>query len=339
MKLPDFGALLPQDIADAAEAVIGRRVDGTLTPYPSYINRVYGLRAEDGGRVVAKFYRPGRWSEEAIREEHAFIADCRAAGIPVLAPIADDDGETLHAVALDTDGVEQVFFFQLCPFVAGRGWEPRSAEDWLALGALIGALHRTGAARKAPDRLKLGPESSARPALERLLADGVVHPDLRAEFEEVCSRTIESIVPLFDGIGTLRLHGDLHRGNLLAASGAEDAPPILIDFDDMSTGPAVQDLWLFLPGRLSDSRAELNLMLEGYEEVRPFDRSETALIEPLRFMRMLGYLDWQARQRADAGFLRAFPDWGGRAFWITELEDLRDQARVIDAETDFPGPA
>lgn len=325
--LPDFSLLSPQDVADAAEAVLGVRVAGELTTYPSYINRVYGLRTESGRRVVAKFYRPGRWSEAAIREEQAFVAECAAEGLPVLRPIPDSEGETLHAVAIeDADGDEErLYFFSLFPFVQGRGWEPKYDEDWLTLGRLVASLHEIGALRNAGARLTIGPESSAKPALSRLLAEGVVHPEVRGEFQEICADTLERVASGFEDLRPIRLHGDLHRGNLLES----EEGPLLIDFDDAANGPPVQDLWLFLPGRIADSRRELNLLLEGYEEIRFFDRRMAGLIEPLRFMRMLGYLDWQARQRADAGFERAFPDWGGRAFWIKELEDLRDQARVI----------
>lgn len=330
MSLPDFSPLSPQDVLEAAEAVTGRRMDGSLVAHSSYINRVYGLRAEDGTRIVAKFYRPGRWSEAALREEHAFTADCAAAGIPALRPLADGTGETLHAVAAELPGGEErLYWFQVAPFVSGRGWEPRSAEDWIDLGRLIARTHETGAAGSAPHRVRLGPETSASPALARLIAENVVHPEFRAEFEQLCAETIERAAPRFEAVRVHRVHGDLHRGNLLSLEDGEATRPLLIDFDDMAVAPAVQDLWLFLPGRLADSRAELNLLLEGYEEIRAFDRREIGLIEALRFMRMLGYLDWQAVQRRDASFLRAFPDWGSRAFWITELEDLRDQARVI----------
>ncbi|MFA6508823.1 MAG: serine/threonine protein kinase, partial [Treponemataceae bacterium] len=300
---------------------------------------VYGLQTEDDFRVIAKFYRPGRWSEAAIREELSFVAECAELGLPVLTPLHDAQGETLQAIAVETPADasgddERLYFFSVYPFVRGRGWEPVKDDDWLELGRLIASLHEIGARKTAMNRLVIGPETSTRPALQSLLATGVVHPDVRAEFEELCVSSLERLAPLFDGIPRIRLHGDLHRGNLLDAGTflGDEQPtrPILIDFDDTANGPAVQDFWLFLPGRLDDSRKELGLMLEGYEEIRAFDRSTTALIEPLRLMRMIAYLDWQARQRADAGFDRAFPDWGGRAFWIKELEDLRDQARVIE---------
>jgi Ser/Thr protein kinase RdoA (MazF antagonist) len=326
--LPDFSLLSPQDVADAAEAVLGAGVSGELAAFPSYINRVYGLRMDDGRRMVAKFYRPGRWPEAALREELAFVADCTAAGLPVLAPLPDADGETLHAVAVEApDGSEErLYYFSLYPFARGRGWEPRDAEGWLSLGRLVAALHEVGSRRRFGARTTIGGAGTGQPALSRLLESGAVHPDLRAEFGDLCAAVLEATAPLFGHREQTRLHGDLHRGNIIET----ETGPLLIDFDDAATGPAIQDLWLFLPGRLAESRPELNLLLEGYGEVRPFDYAETALVEPLRFLRMLWYLDWQARQRKDDGFFRAFPDWGNRAFWIKELEDFRDQARVIE---------
>jgi Ser/Thr protein kinase RdoA (MazF antagonist) len=204
----------------------------------------------------------------------------------------------------------------------------------MELGRVIAAVHSVGRRRAAPNRCVIHPEVLTRRAAQRLVDGGFVHPELRTDFTEICTETLARIAPLFQDLSVHRIHGDLHRGNLLRhrgndADGNGFGDMMLIDFDDMATGPAVQDLWLFLPGRLDDSRRELALMLEGYEERAPFARSQIALIEPLRFMRMVGYLDWQARQRDDAGFLNAFPDWGGRSFWIKEVEDLQDQARTV----------
>ena len=159
MELPDFSALTPQDVAEAAETVLGERIDGTLTPYPSYINRVYGLRTEEGRRVIAKFYRPGRWSEAALREEQAFVAECADAGLPVLSPIPDQEGETLHAVAVETDpeqtgGDERLFFFAVFPFVRG----PRLGTYRRRGLAGVGTTHR-GAARGRRTPRIAGPHS------------------------------------------------------------------------------------------------------------------------------------------------------------------------------------
>ncbi len=335
-SLSDFSLLAPDLIAESAEAVLGVAVDGTLVRYPSYVNRVYGLTAADGRKVIAKFYRPGRWTEQTIREEHAFIAECAEAGLPVPRIIADGEGETLSASVAEVDaGAERVYFFALFPLVAGRGWEPEKDDDWIALGRLIAETHAVGRRRPAPARPLVHPEKTGDAA--RLLLDGgFVHPDLRSDFQEVCAATLDLIAPSFRDIPFHRIHGDLHRGNLLRSRGAGTdtggtgyADMALIDFDDMAMGPAVQDLWLFLPGRLAESRRELALMLEGYEETQPFDRTQIELVEPLRFMRMIGYLAWQARQRSDAGFSESFPEWGNRPFWIKEVEDLRDQARIV----------
>ncbi|GAB1482330.1 serine/threonine protein kinase [Treponema sp.] len=327
-QLPDFSPLSPSYIAEAAEAVLGQRVDGTLVPYPSYVNRVYGLQTEDGRRVIAKFYRPGRWSEASLRQEHAFMADCANAGLPVLAPLCDEEGETLSALSVEDEesGEEQFYYFSLYPFVHRPGWEATSDRDWLALGSLIAKIHEVGRLQSAPDRPSIHPASLTKPALQSLISQEYVHPELRTEFTELCLASLDRLIPLFDTEYLPRLHGDLHRGNLLQGS---NNSMVLIDFDDMASGPAIQDLWLFLPGRLDESRKELNLIIEGYEEQAVFDHGQIELIEGLRFMRMVSYLAWQARQIRDRGFFKAFPDWGSRAFWIKELEDLRDQARVI----------
>lgn len=328
--LGDFESLSPADVADAAEAVVGARMDGTLVAYPSYVNRVYGLRAEDGSRWIAKFYRPGRWTEAALRDEHAFVGACAAAGLPVLPPLPDAEGETLSRFSAEGPEGDVDYYFCVYPFVPGRGWEADDDEGWLALGRLAAGIHAVGADASAPARTVLGPDASARPALRRLLAGGLVHPDCRAELAEVAEEGLAAAAPLFGGVPFLRLHGDLHRGNVLRSGGEASPPgPLVIDFDDMATGPAVQDLWLFLPGRLAESRREAALLLEGYREVRPFDADWLSLVEPLRFLRMLGYLDWQARQKDDHRFAAAFPDWGTRSFWIKEVEDLRDQAGIL----------
>ena len=338
--MPDFALLSPDYIADAAEAVLDTPIDGTLVTYPSYVNRVYGITDIKGNKFIAKFYRPGRWSEEALREEHSFTAECVSAGIPVPLPIKDTKGETLSTMCVEyDDGAEQDFFFSLFPYIRGRGWEPESDESFLAMGRLIATLHTVGARKKSLARPEIHPEKSTRPALCRLLDGELIHPDIRKEFEDVCTTTLNTFTESFRQATQIRLHGDLHRGNALKADidgekngnsiGPEGLVPILIDFDDMSLGPAVQDFWLFLPGRVEDSRRELGLLIEGYDEINTFDRSTIELIEPLRFMRMISYLDWQARQRLDANFLHSFPDWGSKAFWIKELEDLLDQKRVI----------
>ena len=325
-----FDLLGPESVVEIAEAALGgERLEGSVVAYPSYVNRVYGLRSEEGRELVAKFYRPGRWDRAAILEEHRFVLDCAAAELPVAAPLALAGGGTLgEAILEDESGRERGFSFALYPRMGGRNFDAESDEDWLRLGSLVGRVHLAGAGREAPRRPRCGPLELSIPQVESLLAGGHVHPDHAAAFEALCAGLLEEVAPLFAGRAARRIHGDLHRGNILDRPGDG---LLVIDFDDMMTGPAAQDLWLLLPDHAEACRRELALLVEGYESFLPFDRGELALVESLRFMRMVHFLAWRARQRGDAWFRSAFPDWGGEAFWIKELEDLGDQARLVRA--------
>ena len=324
-----FDLLTPYVAVQAIESVIATPVDGALTGYPSYVNRVYGFGGEDGRQFVAKFYRPGRWSWEAIAEEHRLVAGCAVAELPVVAPLADPDGETLHAVTAAGATAEQEFHYAVYPKRNGRNFDADRDEDWLRIGALVGRLHVALAAGSAAHRLICTPRTATAGFIDELEQAGVVAPDAAAEFFELARGAVERFAPLFEGVPLQPVHGDCHRGNILdrAAEGL-----LLIDFDDLMVGPAVQDLWLLLPGRAADSRRELALLLEGYEQFRPFDWRDLRLIEPLRLMRMIYYLAWSALQRHDLRFRESFPQWGGAAFWAQEIEDLRTQLRVIDVE-------
>ncbi len=320
---------MPHVVIQAVEDAYDLRIDGTISALSSYVNRVYALTDEEGSSYVVKFYRPGRWSREAILEEHDFVLECAAADLPVVAPIASPDGKTLETVIAVDDENETEFACALYPKRAGRNFDAERDEDLLRLGSLVGRLHAVAARKEASHRLRCSPDASTSLFLDELR--GVVHPDVSGEFFEVAADAVDRITPLFEGIPSMRIHGDCHRGNILdrAAEGL-----LLIDFDDMMTGPPVQDLWLLLPDRAYKSRRELALILEGYEQFHPFDRQTLALIEPLRLMRMIYYLAWSARQRDDRRFRDSHPDWGGRAFWLKEIEDLRDQLRAIEQESD-----
>lgn len=321
-----FEALSPGGAVHAVERAFSVVLDGTLDSYPSYVNRVYGMRREDGETLVAKFYRPGRWNRAAILDEHRFLRDLADAEIPVIAPLPGVDGESLQEAVIAGDGAGARFLFAVFPRAGGRTFEPESADDLLRLGSLVGRCQAVGAAGAAPDRVVCEPSGLTASFVDELLGDQLVHPDCRDDFERISRRTIAEIAPLFDGVRRSRIHGDCHRGNLIDRPGRGLA---LIDFDDMMTGPAVQDVWLVLPGYAADCRRELDLVLEGFERFSPFDRSTLRLIEPLRFMRMIYFLAWRARQRNDYWFRGSFPDWGTEAFWIKETEDLRVQAEVI----------
>ena len=295
------------------------------------MNRVYEVRSVEGSSYIVKFYRPGRWTEQAIAEEIAFVDDCAAFDVPVVAPLTTTDGHTLCGVIADSGdaAAEQEFLFALYPKRGGRSFDAESDDDWLRLGALAGRIHLAAASGAAPHRLVCTPAGSTLGFLEELRRDRVVHPEFAEEFFDTAERALKWVAPLFDGVELGRIHGDFHRGNILDRPGEG---LLVVDFDDMMTGPAVQDLWLLLPGRLHESRRELNLVLEGYGEFADFDRSTLRLIEPLRLMRMLYYVAWSSRQRHDHRFRESFPEWGGKAFWAKEVEDVHTQIGVIRDE-------
>jgi Ser/Thr protein kinase RdoA (MazF antagonist) len=325
-KKSGFAGLDPELVMDAVERHCGIRLDGSVTPYNSYVNRVFGLTDEDEKRYVAKFYRPERWTREAILDEHRFLADCAAAEIPVVTPVVGLSGETL--------GEAKGILFAVFPAIRARTFDIYGDDDWLRIGRTIGRLHAVGRARQASARLRCTPDETTARYVKALTDANLVHPDCAGDFTNVCDDALAIIRALFDGLSPRdfhRIHGDCHRGNILQNG---DGAITLIDFDDMMTGPAIQDLWLLLPGHLDDSMREMNLILEGYEEFAPFNRSTLALVEPLRFMRQLYFLAWCATQRDDPGFADRNPGWGSRSFWITETEDLATQLGYLAATTE-----
>ncbi len=326
MQTGSFELLTPEAIIGAIEQAYGVRLDGTVTPYPSHINRVYGVRTDEGTPLIAKFYRPGRWSGDAILDEHEFIADCAEMEIPVAVPIADLENDTLCEVMVSETGREETYNYALFPLMGGRNFDAESDEDYYRLGAVVARCHVAGKKRTAHHRVFILPSVSTRSYLDELLDSGLVHPDCREEFETICSELIETITPLFEDATIHRLHGDCHRGNILERG---DEGLLLYDFDDMANGPPVQDLWLLLPDYAKNSRRELVNILEGYNQFCNLDPADLRLIEPLRFMRMVYFLVWRARQSGDYWFRIHFPDWGSESFWIKEIEDMKVQRDII----------
>lgn len=326
-----FGSLTPDRILGAVEEHCGVFLDGSLTTYNSYINRVFGVKDDDEKRYIVKFYRPGRWTAEAISDEHAFLADCANAEIPVVPPLSGKNGATAGTLKVaaeeGTDAAE--IRYAVFPFRPGRTFDIATEDDWVRTGRAIGRMHRAGAARKAASRIRCTPEETTARYIQNLTGNALIHPDCLEDFVRVATDALDRIEPLFDSLSESafqRIHGDCHRGNILESAEREIT---LIDFDDMMVGPAVQDLWLLLPGHLNESMREMNLILEGYEQFADFNRATLELIEPLRFMRHVYFLNWCAIQRDDAGFAARFPGWGSRAFWIQENEDLTTQLAYL----------
>jgi Ser/Thr protein kinase RdoA (MazF antagonist) len=319
----DYAALTPDRILESVEAATGKRMSGLTTALPSYINRVYALQATDGTNLVVKFYRPNRWSEAALREEHDFVLECAAEEIPVIAPLPLANGNTLGRTP---DGIA----FALYPKRWGRQIEITEDAMWRRLGGVIGRMHVVGARKPAPHRVALHPAGSTAADIAMLLdpRTALIHEDQARTFERVCRDILSQITPLFDGVDSIRLHGDCHRANVL---NRPDEGLMLIDFDDMVMGPPVQDLWMILPGHLPETRSELNLLIEGYEQFREFDDRTLCLIEPLRAMRLIYFLAWCGRQALDYTFRHHYPDWGSRAFWNREIAVLMEQhERIVE---------
>ena len=314
-----FAGLTPDAVMDRAERVSGRRASGICRPLTSYINRVYEVGLEDGGFLIAKFYRPGRWTRAALQDEHDFLRELAADEVPVVAPLADAEGQTLHEEA----GIA----FALFPRLGGRPCDEPARAEWLQIGRLLGRIHQIGAKRPAPNRLVLDPQHSSRTHLEFLRASGAIPREVESRYLDAAQKLLDRIAPLFAGVATQRLHGDLHRMNLLWRPGEGFHA---IDFDDMATGPAIQDLWMLLPDRLPAARPEFELLLEGYDTFAEYDDAQTRLIEPLRAMRYLHYAAWCARQKADGGRGLLTAEWGTADFWRRELADLRRQAQDIE---------
>ena len=314
----DFSALTPDTVINVVEGVVGQRCTNLCRPLNSYINRVYEVGLGDGGFVIAKFYRPGRWSRDALQDELDFLQELAQAEIPVVPPIPGPDGALLHEFA--------GMWFAVFPKRGGRPLDDPGPDDWPQLGRLIGRMHQVGAARLPRDRIYLHPGFSTTDQVEFVLESGHVAAEYRGRYEALCFELIDLIAPLFDDTETLRIHADCHAGNILHRPGEGYH---LLDFDDLSVGPAVQDLWLILPDRLARARREMDGLLSGYELFYPFPCETLRLIEPLRAMRYIHYTAWCARQKADGGFARLAEDWGSSSFWRQEIADLETQQTEI----------
>ncbi|OJU87123.1 MAG: stress response serine/threonine protein kinase YihE [Burkholderiales bacterium 66-5] len=329
-----YAALTPDVVLDALSAC-GLQGDGRLMALGSYENRVYQVGLEDGRRVVAKFYRPGRWSEAQILEEHAFAADLVAAEVPVVAPLV------LHGATLRHHAG---FAFSVSPWRGGRQPELDDFEVLEWLGRFIARMHTVGRAQPFAHRPQLGLQEFGEQARDWLLAHEAVAPEVRTEWRMVCEDALALIACGAYGVsdtgrfglenaGMIRVHGDCHPGNVLwtPVDGAGGGPHF-VDLDDARMGPAVQDLWMLLSGDRRQRTQQLSALLDGYEQVRDFDRRELALIEPLRTLRLIHYSAWLARRWSDPTFPIHFPWFGTVDYWQGQVALLREQIAAMREE-------
>jgi len=309
-----FNRLTPELILAQVESALGLACTNLCRPYNSYINRVYELEDKAGNGMVVKFYRPGRWSRQALEDEHNFLLELAAEEIPVIAPLALHQGGTL--------GQYENMFFAVYPRKGGRCVDEFTDDQWLAIGRLLGRTHMVGAKNIARGRTRMHPAVTTAAQVEYIRTSGLIPEDLIDPYTRITARIITEIEPLFAAGESIRIHGDCHTGNLIYRPGESF---FLIDFDDMVQGPPVQDFWMLLPGPLEDAFVEVDLLLEGYETFRRFDRASLRLIEPLRAMRYIHYSAWCAHQVISDGATSVIPDFGSRPYWQTEIDDLVDQ--------------
>jgi len=320
--MSDFDALSPHAVQFAVESFTGWDLDGLVVHYNSYINRVYGLRDTNGQGWVAKFYRPGRWSEAALLEEHQWLIDAEAAELPVPVPWTDVDGETLGEVVLPTESGDLEVYFALFRQRGGRAFDAETDDDWLRLGRLLGRLHAVGRQRTFTHRPVFTPETTLLPQLQEILNSGILPREIENEWDREILAPAQGLRGLFLPHELQRIHGDVHRGNILdrAAEGL-----LLMDFDDCAWGPPVQDFWLLLPSYADKCPREIERFSAGYAEFSPESHLRWETVEPLRLMRMVHFLVWCLRQRRDKSFYLHFPDWGSDSFWRKEVKSLREQ--------------
>lgn len=315
-----FSGLTPDLILNALESV-GLQCDGRLLALNSYENRVYQVGMEDGPPLVAKFYRPSRWTDGAILEEHSFVQALAEQEIPVVPALPLSNGITLHLF----DG----FRFAVFPKCGGRAPELDNPETLEWMGRFIARIHAIGALKPYRERPQLDIYSFGEEPSDFLLSGGFIPSELDGVYRGVVTQALEGVRRCFDQAGdvaTLRLHGDCHGGNVLwTAEG-----PHFVDFDDSRMGPAVQDLWMLLSGERAEMSRQLGDVLAGYECFQEFNTRELYLVEALRTLRLIHYAGWLARRWDDPAFPVAFPWFNTQRYWQDRILELREQIALMD---------
>ncbi len=323
--LAPYAGLSPDTILDALDS-IGLRGDGRQLALNSYENRVYQIWLEDSGSVVAKFYRPERWSDAAILEEHAFTLELAEREIPVVAPLLVN-GTSLHR--------HGGFRFAVYPRQGGRVPELSDPDTLEWMGRFIGRIHAVGSLQRFAHRPTLDIASFGEEPRDFLLHGDWLPADLSEAYRSVAAQALASVHHAFDRAGdvaALRLHGDCHMGNVLWT----DDGPHFVDFDDSRMGPAVQDLWMLLSGERDERMRQLADVLAGYEDFMAFDSRELHLIEALRTLRLIHYAAWLARRWCDPAFPAAFPWFNTQRYWQDHILALREQIAAMDEPPLWP---
>jgi Ser/Thr protein kinase RdoA (MazF antagonist) len=348
-----FDGLTPAVVLDALDAV-GLRGDGRVLQLNSYENRVFQVFLEDGRVVVPKFYRPGRWSDAQILEEHAFALELALAEVPAVAPLSlvpdagapvearvsalpegaldglwDEDDEDRPGATLahvEIDG--HAWRFSVSPRRAGPGPDLDDTDTLTWIGRFIGRLHAVGKRRPFEHRRRLDVATLGQASVDWLAANDALPPEVATRWHDTATTALAAVREAFDacaGLPSIRLHGDCHPGNVLwTAQG-----PHFVDLDDAMNGPAIQDLWMLLSGDRHAMAAQLHAVRAGYEDFAALDPRAIALIEPLRTLRMVHHSAWLAQRWRDPAFPVAFPFFEGAAYWSQQVIQLREQLEAM----------
>jgi Ser/Thr protein kinase RdoA (MazF antagonist) len=314
-----YVGLTPDVVLDAIEST-GRKCDGRMLALNSYENRVYQIWLDDASLIVAKFYRPQRWSDEQILEEHSFVHELAEREIPVVAPLQFADKKTL--------GIHENFRFSIYPKQGGRAPELEHADTLEWLGRFLGRIHAVGAIENFQSRPALNIDTFGEEPRQYLLASPFLPADLNDAWSSVVEQALAGVRQCYERAGdvkSIRLHGDCHSGNVLWT----EAGPHFVDFDDARMGPAIQDLWMLLSGDTPDMTRQFADVLIGYEDFFEFDRRELHLIEALRTLRLIHYSAWIARRWDDPAFPAAFPWFNTQRYWQDRILELREQISLM----------
>ncbi len=315
-----YDALTPDTVIDAVEST-GRLSDARLLALNSYENRVYQVGIEDAPPLIAKFYRPGRWSEEQILEEHSFSLELQSAEISVVAPIVDASEVSLHRYG----------DFQFALFVRRGGYPPEldNLDNLLVLGRTLGRIHAVGKAQTFASREHICVQRMLADNREFLLQDFIPR-DLRQAYESLTADLLREVLAKYQpgAADEIRIHGDCHVGNILW----RDDVAHFVDLDDCMMAPAVQDLWMFLNGERHERELQLSELIEGYSEFSDFDARQLHWIEPLRTLRLVNYAAWVARRWEDPAFPKAFTWFNTERYWAEHILELREQLAALQEE-------
>lgn len=314
MSTFNFSQLSPDLILDAIESV-GLRVDSGLLALNSYENRVYQFIANETERYVVKFYRPQRWTQAQLEEEHSFAIELAGHDVPVVAPL-EYSGQSLLSY--------QDYHFAIYPSVGGRQFEVDNLDQLEWMGRFIGRIHQIAKSQSFTYRPQFSVQSHLFQPAKELAEFGLVPEQLKTAFFTILEQVVEEASSQFHCDDSMRLHGDCHPGNILWREG-----PTFVDLDDCRSGPAIQDLWMMLSGDRHQQTLQMDTMVEAYSEFCDFDHKQLLLIEPLRAMRMVHYMAWLSKRWQDPAFPQAFPWFADPKYWEQQILSLKEQLSAL----------